>query len=332
MSSALTRKDCEDQLPPGTDPLVAAMHVAATSGERAASRRDAVTAAVTAWLGSDSTPALIASALTAELGGVGGRMGIGMDGSVRTARMRWATACGKGRRFASDGEAWDRAMEEVLAELRAELTTESVSQLAERCDSSDIAWPLALCLRRAYMYRDTPPVAGEWAAAARQIALLCEPDTDAGRLARRYDLPTRRLMLTAHIPVMYRDVDEIHSHELSEGAAGYLIEEIVEDMTGSPWEMPGIVWQGGQWSLGDEFDTSLAVTHSEGGKCFDVTIQTRRPLHPACMQAVRAAWVLRSPSNKRLAAAIIAAHETLSGTHPDALHRIREEWDAEIGK
>ena len=320
--SVLTRKDCEGQLPIGTDPLVAAMHVAATSGERAASRRDAVIDVVTAWLGADSPPALIAAALTAELGGVGGRMGIGMDGNVRTARMRWATTCGKGRRFASDGAAWDRAMEEVLAELRAELTTESVSQLAERCDSSDIAWPLALCLRRAYMFRDTPPVASGWAAAARQIAAKCEPDTEAGRLARRYDLMTRRLMLTAHIPVMYRDVDE-----LDEGDAGYLIEEIVEAMTGSPWEMPGTAWTGGEWPLGDEFDTRLCITHSQGLKCFDVTIQTRRPLHPACMQAVKTAWVQR---DKALEAAIIAAHETLSGMHPDVLHRIREEWDAEF--
>jgi hypothetical protein len=330
--SALTRKDCEAQLPPGTDPLVAAMHVAATSGERAASRRDAVTTAVTAWLGADSPPALIAAALTAELGGVGGRMGIGVEGSVRTERMRWATACGKGRRFATDGAAWDSAMEDALAGLRAtDVTPEWVIKLSERCDSSDIAWPLALCLRRAYMFRDTAPVASGWADAARQIATQCEPDTDAGRLARRYELPTRRLMLTAHIPVMYRDYDET-SHELTEGAAGYLIEELVEAMTGSPWEMPGIVWQGGEWPLGDEYDTKLGVTHSQGLKCFDVTIRTRRPLHPACMQAVRTAWVQRAPADTALEAAIIAAHETLSGTHPDALPRIRAEWDAEFGK
>jgi len=331
MSSALTRKDCEDQLPPGTDPLVAAMHIAATSGERAASRRAAALDAVTTWLGTDSQPALIAAALTAELGGVGGRMGLGMDGSVRTCRMRWATACGKGRRFATDGAAWDSAMEAALADLHAEVSAEWVIRLAERCDSSDIAWPLALCLRRAYMFRDTQPVAAGWADAARQIATQCEPDTEAGRLARRYDLMTRRLMLTAHIPVMYRD-DEFVGSELSEGAAGYLIEELVEDMTGSQWEMPGIVWEGGEWPLGDEFDTRLCITHSHGLKCFNVTIQTRRPLHSTCMQAVKTAWEQRAQADKDLEVAIIAAHETLSGMHPDVLPRIREEWDAEFGK
>ncbi len=329
--SALTRKDCEAQLPTGTDPLVVAMHVAATSGERAASRRAAVTDAVTTWLGADSPPALIAAALTAELGGVGGRMGFGVDGSVRTARMRWATACGKGRRFASDGAAWDSAMEAALADLHAEVSAEWVIRLAERCGASDIAWPLALCLRRAYMFRDTAPVAAGWASAARQIAAQCEPDTDAGRLAGRYDLPTRALMRTVHIPVMYRDADEI-SNELEEGDAGYLIEEIVEAMTGSPWDMPGTAWTGGEWARGDDADTRLVVGHSQGLKCFDVTIQTRRPLQPACMQAVRTAWVRRAPGDTALVEAIISAHEAIAGMHPDVLPRIREEWDAEFGK
>jgi hypothetical protein len=318
---ALTRKDCEDQLPPDTDPLVVSMHVAATTAERAASRRAAVIAAVTDWLGTDSPPALIAAALSAELGGIGGRMGFGVDGSVSTARMRWATSCGKGRRFATDGAAWDAAMEDVLHEQRADVSPEWLTLLAARCDSSDIAWPLAYCLRQAYMCRDTQPVAAGWAAAARTIASQCEPDTDAGRLAGRYDLPTRRLMLTGRIHVYWGDdVDG------SYGAALYLVEEVVEDFLGIPlWEVPGD-WQGQEWSLNDGMDTALAIRRDDG--CFRVTIRSRMVGHPSCIAAVRAAWVHRIPLWGE--SEIIAAHEVLAETHADVLRDMRSKWDRDV--
>ncbi len=328
--TALTRKDCEDQLPPGTDPLVAAMHVAATSGERAASRREAVTAAVTAWLGAEAQPGLIAAALSAELGGVGGRMGIGVDGGGTTARMRWARSCGKGRRFATDGAAWDRAMEDVLLALRADVSPAWLVELAERCDSSDIAWPLAYCLRRAYEYRDTPPVASGWAAAGRQIASQCEPDTYAGRLASRYDLPTRRLLLAASMSVPYwDDVESDLDCLMSEGAALDMVEEVVEDFTGADlWEVPGMSWEGQEWKLDDGSEAALSITRSLDLRCFTLTIRSRSACQPACIQAVRAAWLHRVPG-AALETEIITAHEALTGMHPGVLREIRAQWDAE---
>ncbi len=319
--SALTRKDCEDQLPDGTDPLVVALHVAATSGERAASRRAAVLSAVTAWLGPDSPRELVAAALTAELGGVGGRMGFGVDGSGGTCRMRWARTCGKGRRFATDGGAWDSAMEAVLAEIQADVTTDSVIKLSERCDSSDIAWPLALCLRRAYMFRDTAPVAGEWARAARTIAAQCEPDTDAGRLAGRYELPTRRLLIA---PIIHAHFGEDYDPPI------YMIEEIVEAFLGVPlWEAPAD-WPGQEWRMEDGNDTALHIVRDGRLGCFRIDIRSREVGNPSCIAAVRAAWVHRT-NGKEFEAEIIAAHEAHAWTHPDMLRAMRAQWDAEFG-
>lgn len=198
MTTVLTRKDCENQLPEGADPLLVALHVAATAEDRAVSRRRAVRDAAMSWL-TDAHERALPALLAIELGGIGGRMGFGPNGGDATQRMGWARGLGRGRRHATDGTAWTDAIQHEFSVAGGvgAVTSAMVVQVAELCSVDDIEWPLAYALRRAYAVRTLPEESAPWASCARQIASLCEANSDAGRLADRWQLQTRRAQLDA---------------------------------------------------------------------------------------------------------------------------------------
>lgn len=196
----LTIKDCISQLPEGSDQLVIALHVAATAPDRHAARVVASTQVARDYLESsddidgDVTDRMVGTLLTLEAGGTGGRGGFGLgdDGDRGTSRMSWAGRLGKGRRHASDGGAWTAAITQAGSTMTERPDPHDVSAILPAIRPVDLAWPLAYALRRAYELRFAPALSGAWAELARAVAARCESDDDAGRLATRYGLPTRR--------------------------------------------------------------------------------------------------------------------------------------------
>lgn len=225
---ARTRAGSASQLPGGSDPLVTAIHVSRTAGERAASRTRAAKAAiaqyvldetydesdrmhphVAAWVadgGDDpldgshwwigipgavvfdeaSAARIIAAIAAMELHGVGGPGGI--DGGA-TVVMSWRSALGKGRRQASDGQAWDAA----ITALSASIGVTDVMLALPFVRPHDLQWPMALALSRAYESRAWPELATAWCDVARAVmARAQEPgsplDGPAVRLGQRYGL------------------------------------------------------------------------------------------------------------------------------------------------
>jgi hypothetical protein len=187
VTRALTRQDCIDQLPAGSDPLVVDLHVRATAGDRHASRIATADAMVRAAY-PDATPRQLGAICALEAGGVGGPGGYSGDS---TSRMSWAASLGKGRKQATDGQAWTAAITAAGHNLLpGGPSTADVAAAAEVLAGSDLEWPLAWALRRALGTRDDIEASTAAAELARAIAARCEPDSGAGRLAERYNLRT----------------------------------------------------------------------------------------------------------------------------------------------
>jgi hypothetical protein len=211
----ITRQDCMDQLPEGSDPLVVEIHLRVTAAARHESRIAAALAAVCAAYPAASPDQLTAIlALEGEHGGSGGRRGYNADtqaGIASTARMRWARGLGKGRRQASDGGAWTAAVEGAGMALGVSRPASPwnreapawMASAASLITGDDLEWPLAYALRavESSVAQSAFAVAADWANVARDIATRCEPDGDAGQLAIRYGMTTlpRRYAGSAHL-------------------------------------------------------------------------------------------------------------------------------------
>lgn len=109
---------------------------------------------------------------------------LGLEGGS-TARMPWARRLGKGRRHASDGQAWDVAIERAFAQVPTEAggvlgrlgepTISAVLDAAERfVEDEALPWLVAYCLHRALRRVEVarPNDAANWYNAAVRIVLL----------------------------------------------------------------------------------------------------------------------------------------------------------------
>lgn len=250
----ITRRDCIEQLPEGSDPLVVELHLAATAGERHASRVARAIEVARRHLESRLTEVadrMVGTLLALEVGGVGGRLGYRSDteetlagetssSEASTARMGWARGLGKGRRGATDGEAWTSAITHAGASLGCEAPTPTPDDI--RCilpaiTGDDFEWPLAYALRQARAWCHDVACAAGWAQLAREVAARCEPDTRAGRLAHRYQLRTLdpqvayRGNLTAEVIADMLGVGEADLLARIDGSADALITETSGPLT-----------------------------------------------------------------------------------------------------
>jgi len=211
---ALTTRDSVAELPADSDPIVQALHLRDTTHRRHESRRRAAMAALcqyvleerwptdhqaAAWVRlevdqvpgeshplyptalTDEQRCAVATIAALERHGVGGPGGYSGDS---TARMSWATGLGKGRRQASDGEAWTAAISAIAPE---HVTPEDVLASLPYVRYVDLEWPMALALHEAYGWRDDRDRAAAWCAVARAVYALATasdaPYTDKGAVA-----------------------------------------------------------------------------------------------------------------------------------------------------
>lgn len=107
-----------------------------------------------------------------ELHGIGGDLGLGR-GLLGTARMSWARKLGKGRRHASDGDAWDAAIAYAFKGDGPELGQVTPALVVSTCDSlpaEDLLWPQTYAMDQAVAASD-PDVATAWYGAAVRLAV-----------------------------------------------------------------------------------------------------------------------------------------------------------------
>lgn len=296
----LTRQDCIDQLPQGSDQLVIDLHLAATARSRHDSRVARVRAVARTYLESpelyiEITDRMIATLCAIEVGGIGGRGGyrgdrllvlgaLGFraeDGSIAaTGRMSWAASgCGSGRRQAADGAAWTAAIAEVAG--NAPPSVDDVHAIMLAVVDRDLAWPLAHALHGALACSDDATAATAWAALAREIAERVEPDSSAGKLAQRYNLRTLDPLVSFH---------------------GQLTAEIIADMLGLAEADLLARVDGGTDALVEDESGPLTVTiyaadelcvpfASPDDRLFRVDVSTRNSYSEGVCEAMHRAWV-----------------------------------------
>lgn len=125
-----------------------------------------------------TTAKALVMAAQAELIGCGGQRGLGGDGRG-TDRAEWARGLGKGRARASDGPAYDAAIQDVADMIPTHFETKATAAWLEwlsLCDGSGEVNQCAAWAIRAARAADTPESAHEWAdllprAVARGIAI-----------------------------------------------------------------------------------------------------------------------------------------------------------------
>lgn len=191
----LTRADSLRTLPDGTDHVVQELHLAATTGKRAESRRRAAAAALCqyvlseSWSASDDLrarwvrgedtlpgggcltyPTTLTDAQHRAVGVIAALEGHGIGGpggysGDSTARMSWAVELGKGRRQATDGAAWSAA----IAMLATEPQPEDVIATLPDIRHVDLEWPMSYALSQAYAWRHTAERSSAWASVARAV-------------------------------------------------------------------------------------------------------------------------------------------------------------------
>lgn len=311
MSHVLTRNDCASQLPADSDPLVVSLHLAVTAADRHASRVAAVESAVRAAFPT-ATDRQIGVILALEAGdGVGGKGGYA-GGS--TARMRWAARCGKGRRHATDGDAWTLAIKTASVNLMSRAPdVDDIRDVADLLTEDDLAWPLSYALRAAADARFRASAARAWAELARSVASRCEPDSYGGRLAQRYDLPT--------LAPLYVGL-------------AVLREDTVAELLGRT-EIPTLAGQYNVGSVTVDLLRTTSVRLYESSPTLDVGWHVRvatRKLDPSEInEIIRRAWEWREGAEEEFA--IASLHEQLLGSlhAPDVLTAWRAAWDAADG-
>lgn len=131
--------------------------------------------------------AILAALAAMELHGIGGPGGF--DGGA-TATMSWRAALGKGRRQATDGQAWDAAIGCMIAS-GPDVPAEWALLALPFVRPHDLEWPMAYALTQAYQLRDDAAASSVWCAVARAVmARAQEPgaplDGPAVRLGQRY--------------------------------------------------------------------------------------------------------------------------------------------------
>lgn len=134
----------------------------------------------------DEAARILSAVVAFEIHGVGGPGGT--EGGA-TATMSWRRGLGKGRRQASDGQAWDAAI--IGAGGGDHVTADDALLAVPFVRPVDLEWPMAYALHRAYETRGDAEESRRWCDVARAVMARAEEpgspsDSGAIRLGWRY--------------------------------------------------------------------------------------------------------------------------------------------------